>query len=113
MNRIAHFSFVAVEYKQYLVDAGYMATENETFPRLCLVEAKYGLESLLQTLQEVAHNIDADLFIIDKRLPVAEGLNAMQRSTKSCGLKALIDKDKIENAFQEVASYNVKSGALH
>ena len=112
MNRIAHFSFVAVEYKQYLVDAGYMATENETFPRLCLVEAKYGLESLLQTLQEVAHNIDADLFIIDKRLPVAEGLNAMQEH-EVMWAQALIDKDKIENAFQEVASYNVKSGALH
>ena len=112
MSRIAHFSFVAVEYKQYLIDAGYMTTENETFPRLCLVEAKYGLESLLRTLQEVAHNVDADLFIIDKHLPVDDGLNVMQEH-EVMWAQALIDRDKIENAFQEVASYNVKSGALH
>lgn len=112
MSRIAHFSFVAVEYKQYLIDAGYITTENETFPNLCLVEAKYGLESLLQTLQEVAHNVDADLFIIDKHLPVAEGLNVMQ-AHEVMWAQALIDKDKLEQAFQEVVTYNAKSGALH
>lgn len=113
MSRIAHFSFVAVEYKQCLTNAGYVVTENETFPHLCLVEAKYGLESLLMTLQEVAHNIDADLFIIDKHLPVDDVLNVTQ-AHEVMWAQALIDKVKIDQAFQEVVTYNAKkSGAMH
>lgn len=116
MSREAHFSFVAIEYKQFLVDAGYMVTESENFPRLCLVEVTdRGLEALFSTLQVVAHKIDADLFIIDKALAVDDDLDE-PKSHEAMWAQALVDKEKIDQAFCEVAELNAKTKnakALH
>ncbi len=56
MSREAHFSFVAVEYKRFLVDIGYLVTENTNFPRLCLIEVpEDGMEPLFIFLQGAAY----------------------------------------------------------
>lgn len=114
MSREAHFSFVAVEYKRFLVDIGYLVTENTNFPRLCLIEVpEDGMEPLFIFLQGAAHHIDAELFLIDKRLAVDEGLDAAQVHSVMW-TQALIDKDKIDKAFKEVAEFQAKkTGAFH
>lgn len=53
MSREAHFSFVAIEYKQFLVDAGYMVTESENFPRLCLAAMKFCRPTCLVFIEAV------------------------------------------------------------
>lgn len=114
MSREAHFSFVAVEYLQFMVDAGYVVTKNENFPSLCLVEVTdNGLEALFVLLQGVAHKTEADLFVIDKTLAVDGGLDAAQAHSVMW-TQALDDKDKIDKAFQELVEFNTKNtGALH
>lgn len=113
MERNAHFCFVAIEYKQNLVDAGYFVTENENFPSLCLVEVVGGLDKLFYCLQQVAHLVDAELFVIDKRLVVDESLDDT-KSHEAMWSRAVLDKDKINQAFQDVAMMNAKhDGVLH
>lgn len=63
---VSYFAFVNKAYLEPMRKIGLFVTENDKVPQVCLVEAKLGLDVLRAQLISIAHEIDDELFMIEK-----------------------------------------------
>lgn len=63
---IGYFAFVAKAFMEPMRKIGMFVTEHAKAPEVCLVEAKDGLDVLRAQLVKLAHETDAQLFMLEK-----------------------------------------------